>query len=187
VRPQVQKFLLVVSFAIFLIPTGCASTRSLGYLDAPQGQAFLSPLPHFEDSRFFQKWSGSTNENDKIRYLLNRIAASPNKFMRNGDKFDGRVARQWLLYKRTHWVSGGVKTAEDFISRVAAYSQKTGKPYLVEMPDGKIYSLASVLRNELSALENALLKIRALDRQNVRSGQVSISLSPTAAVAASTN
>lgn len=183
---QSQNFFLLSSLALFLISnTSCASTRYnpyLHYTEAAEGQVFLSTLPHFEDSAFFERGSGWEGEHAKILYLLDRIATSPNGFIRNGEAHDGRTARQWFLYKMTHWVNS-VQTAQDFITRVATFSQKTGKRYLMETPDGKVYSLASVLRNELFAFESASVKFRTIDRTTLSKP---ISLSPTRAVATST-
>ena len=149
--------------SVFLLSlhSGCVRTRAYQYSDAPVGQALLNPLPNFRDADFLAKWSQPVSEPDKIRYLLERVASSTNPFLRNGGTYNGKVARQWLLFKTNHWVSG-VETADDFIVRVASFSQKTGKPYLVEIPPGKIYSLRSVLQNELAAFENFQAQIKAL-------------------------
>ena len=184
---RLQKFFWFSSLTVFLIPTlGCASTRSLRYPDAPQGQVFLAPAPRFDGAAFMEKWAGSEGESAKIRYLLDRIAGSRDTFIRNGNTHDGRTARRWLLYKLTHWVSG-VQTAQDFVTRVASFSQKTGEPYLVRTQDGKIYSLESVLRNELSALETAVVQFRTLPQGGTLPQPVSVSLVPTSAIATSTN
>lgn len=176
---RARQFFLVSFPALFLtvLNTGCLHTRPCQYNEAPAGQIFLSPNPNFEDATF-KRWEGSLNEHTRIKYLLERTALSNDRFIRNGQTHNGKRARQWLLYKMSHWVNG-VGTAEDFVSHVATFSQKTGQPYLVEYADGKIYSLGSVLKNELSAFDAHQNKLKE------------ISISPTAvastAVAASTS
>ena len=164
---------LVLLTAVF---TGCVRTRVYQYSDATAGQTFLSSSPDSDTAGLVAKWSSSPSEHDKIDYLLDRIAGSPYHFIRNGETHDGKEARQWFLYKMTHWVDH-VESAQDFVARVASYSQKTGEPYLVEFPDGKMYTLKSVLLNELSHFETRLDKLRK--PQDAISKPSQVSLSPT--------
>ena len=163
---------------ITALQAGCVHTNDYRYSEAPLGEVLLNPNPHFEDASF-SRWTDPLNETGRIRYLLSRIATSDNRFIRNGKPYDGKKARQWFLYKMSHWTSG-VDTAEGFVSRVASFSKRTGQPYLVESIDGRTYSLGSVLKNELLAFDAQQTKARAKD----------ISLSPTSvattAVAAAT-
>jgi hypothetical protein len=132
-----------------------------------------------------ERWSGPVSENDKIRFLLDRIADSEYRFIRNGEVHDGKVARRWLLYKMTHWISN-VNSAADFVAHVADRSQRTGTPYLVEFPDGQVYSLKSILSNELSSFESDLQeikKIRETATLNPSNRPNPISFSPTAVAA----
>ena len=171
-----QIFLLSFPSVFLIFNAGCASLpKYTQYSDAPAAQLFLSSAPNFEDSAYSENWVEKTDELDKIRYLLERIAFSKYLFIRNGEVHDGRMARRWLLYKMKHWVSD-VDSAADFVRRVASFSQKTGHPYLVEFPDGQLYSLGSILQNELSALEIHVAKLRSLRQQAAPApGQVSIS------------
>ena len=181
------KFFLRAFPAVFLIFfSGCASVpraRGLQYSDAPTDTLFLTPTPDFNSSEFFSRWSGEVSERDKIRYLLERIASSKNRFIRNDEIFDGPRAEQWILYKLGHWVRG-VDTAEDFVMRVASFSQKTGEPYRVEFPEGKVYSLRSVLKNELSAFEKYRVAFNANSR-SVAQGAGPVPLPPVLTAPAS--
>lgn len=152
---------VVLTVPLLFLSAGSASAGNgkQAKLDAPAERLFSSPILNLEDPQMRAKWSGEVNEQDKIRFLLDRIAASDYRFIRNGKTHSGRVTRQWLLYKMTHWVKG-VRSARDFVARVANGSQKTGKPYLVEFPDGRVYSLQSVLANELSTFEKGLVEIK---------------------------
>ena len=169
-------FGLVLTALIFTSSSGCAVTprpriSQPSFNDADS--RFLSPAPEFNSSEFYSKWSGSLSEQDKIRYLLERVAGSKEKFVRNGQVFDGPQARLWLLYKLGHWVSG-IKTADDFIARVASFSKKTGEPYGVEFPDGKSYSLKTVLSRELSAFEKNRMAFNGQTKAPSAASQVSI-------------
>ena len=171
--------------------TGCANTRSYysRYVEAPEGKAFLSPAPNFENSTFFGRGAESYSEGDKIRYLLTRIADSNNRFIRNGEVYDGKEARQWLLFKLSRW-SGEVKTAQDFATRLS-FSRQSGKPYLIESSKGEIYSLKSILKSELSAFEAHIVRGPETTPEGAISQPAKVSLSPTTvattAVAHSTN
>ena len=145
-----------------LLGAGCASSQNSLHssaLDTPTPQMFLSPAQDFESPAFLSRWSGRLSERDKIHYLLSRIAASRDQYFRNGAAHSGKAARRWFLYKSAHWVSG-IQGAGDFIERCASFSMKTGRPYQVRLSDGKIYSLNSVLKNELRAFEKHNLRIR---------------------------
>lgn len=151
-----------VVFPVFLaallltFTSGCANTRSYysRYVEAPRNEVFFSPAPQFKNSAYFAEGTNPPSERGKIRYLLDRMAGSKDHFVRNGGVYSGREARQWLLFKLSRW-AGEVKTAEDFVNRLS-FSKQSGKPYLIESTAGEVYSLKSVLKNELSALETHL-------------------------------
>lgn len=151
-------FLVFFPTLVLTFNSGCADSRSYysRYVEAPEGKVFFNPTPHFENSAFFSKETGSWSEHDKIRYLLNRMAESHDHFIRNGEAYDGKTARQWLLFKLSRW-AGEIKTARDFVVRLS-FSRQSGKPYVVESSEGKIYSLRSILKNELSACEGHLVR-----------------------------
>lgn len=176
---------------LFLIfASGCANTRSYysRYVEAPESKIFFSPAPTFENSTYFAEGTSSCSERDKIRYLLNRMAGSKDHFIRNGEVHNGKEARQWLLFKLSRW-SREAETAQDFVSRLS-YSRQSGKPYLMESSEGEVYSLKSVLKNELSAFE-AHLPPTTLPTPGALPKPAQVSLSPTTvattAVAHSTN
>ena len=118
----------------------------------PSSQTFLDPPPNFQDPQSLTRLAGRSNENEKIRYLLDRLGQSSDRFIRNGLAYDGKKARSWLLYKMSRWMTKD-DTADDFIEKLT-FSRTTHKPYLVELASGKVYHLKSVLRNELSAFKS---------------------------------
>lgn len=49
-----------------------------------------------------------------------------------------------------------MKTAEEFIDRVATFSKRSGDPYLIEFPAKKRYPLRGLLLRELRELDKEL-------------------------------
>ena len=129
-----QVAYVFVSALLLAFNSGCASLskNQFNYSDAPAGEVFLAAPLDFQSEAALLKWNGKVSESEKIGYLLDRIAASNYRFIRNGEIYEGKVARQWLLYKIHHWARG-VDTAQKFVDRVATRSEKTGRPYLVEL------------------------------------------------------
>ena len=75
-------------------------------------------------------------------------------FVRNGKPYDASKAARFL---REKWKSreSEVRTAEDFIERVASVSSTTSKPYLIRFVDGREIQSAEYLRAELARLRAA--------------------------------
>lgn len=75
--------------------------------------------------------------NREIEFLLNYVATSNARFIRNGNEYSAREGADHLRDKLS---SAGerVKSAEDFINGVASRSYLSGKPYLVKTQDGRI-------------------------------------------------
>lgn len=68
--------------------------------------------------------------NDEINYLINSVGRSGCAFVRNGETYSGKEARQHLRSKRklnAHLI----RSAEDFIEKIASRSSMSGKPYLI--------------------------------------------------------
>ncbi len=72
-------------------------------------------------------------------------------FLRNGKPYSASGAAQFL---RGKWRSrrSEVRTAEDFIDRVASFSSTTGEPYRIRFADGRELGSAEYLRGELTKL-----------------------------------
>ena len=72
-------------------------------------------------------------------------------FLRNGRSYPASSAAGFL---REKWRSrrSEVRSAEDFIERVASFSSTTGKPYLIRFANGREVSSAEYLRAELAEL-----------------------------------
>jgi hypothetical protein len=72
-------------------------------------------------------------------------------FLRNGKSYPASSAARFL---REKWDSrrSEVRSAEDFIDRVASSSSTTGKPYLIRFANGQEVSSAEYLRAKLAEL-----------------------------------
>ncbi len=81
--------------------------------------------------------SAQTNtESKKIEFLLHEVEQLKGaKFWRNGSSYPPRQAAEHLRMK---WGKAGsaVKTAKDFIEKIASKSSLSGKPYEIEFDNG---------------------------------------------------
>jgi hypothetical protein len=91
-------------------------------------------------------------ENRAIEALIASVAQlSDATFFRNDKSYPAPTAARFL---REKWQSrqSEVRTAEDFIDRIASFSSTTSKPYLIRFADGREVSSAEYLRAELAKL-----------------------------------
>jgi Family of unknown function (DUF5329) len=74
------------------------------------------------------------------------------KFVRNGTTYNADSAAVFL---RRKWEANEseVKTARDFIDKVASFSGTSGKPYLIQLKDGE----------EIKSRDFLLAQLRKLD------------------------
>lgn len=126
----------------------------------------LGPLLEWEKSPAFRRAlrleTGShALERARIDYLLERISKSPYNFLRNGGRYTGKQAGNHFLWK--YFTNRGrVKTAEEFIERVATRSKRSGRSYQVQLPDKRRYPLQALLLRELNFFDQTLEKKRKL-------------------------
>jgi hypothetical protein len=69
-------------------------------------------------------------ENEEIEFLLSYVANSDCTFLRNGDPHEAQEASKHLERKYNH-VRSRIKTAEDFIVKIASKSSLSGRLYEV--------------------------------------------------------
>lgn len=93
----------------------------------------------------------------EIQLLIAFVENSDATFIRNGSRHDAAEGADHLRLKLRRGARHA-KTADDFIANLATKSSWSGKPYLVEMPDGKQELLGSWLRQELERLRAARTK-----------------------------
>jgi len=77
----------------------------------------------------------------EIEYLLQRVASSDAKFIRDGTQYSPQDAVA-LMRKKLSWAGDRVKTADDFVSGIATKSSTNGKPYFIvlngkQVPSGE--------------------------------------------------
>jgi len=93
------------------------------------------------------------SENEKIEALIASVAAQKGAiFIRNGVEYDAKSAAKHLRSKR-RWAGSKIKTAKDFIEKLATGSSQTGKPYTIRLKSGKEMPSAEFLEEELDRLE----------------------------------
>lgn len=91
-------------------------------------------------------------ETQKIEYLIAFIAKQDGVFIRNGSEYSPGQAAEHLRMK---WKKGGsaIKTARDFIEKLATSSSMSGKPYLIRFRNGRTAQVGQLLQQELARLE----------------------------------
>lgn len=91
----------------------------------------------------------------KIEMLIEQVRDLKDaEFVRNGSSYNSRHAATFL---RRKWQANdsSVRTARDFIDKVASESGTSGKPYLIRFNDGKEIQSREFLLVRLQNLENA--------------------------------
>jgi hypothetical protein len=94
-------------------------------------------------------------EEKQIEALIARVAGMTDAaFIRNDRSYDAATAAEFLRRKwRRH--AAEVRSAEDFIERVATGSSTAGRPYRIRLGDGRELPCATVLREELLRLRKS--------------------------------
>ena len=93
-------------------------------------------------------------EKQKIEALIKHVGDLKDaKFIRNGSTYEPSSAVRFL---RGKWDANAaeVKTARDFIDKVASMSGTSGKPYLIRFKDGKEIKSGEFLLAELKKIES---------------------------------
>jgi hypothetical protein len=95
-------------------------------------------------------------EKKKIETLIRQVGELQDaKFIRNGSSYEVATAIRFL---RGKWQANDaqVKTARDFIEKVASASGTSGKPYLIRFKDGREVRSHDFLLVELKKIETTL-------------------------------
>lgn len=92
-------------------------------------------------------------EEQKITHLITFIRNLKGAiFVRNGDEHTAQAAADHLQMKREK-AGARVKTAEEFIDKIASKSSMSGELYMIRFANGKVFPCQMVLSNELQKLE----------------------------------
>jgi hypothetical protein len=105
-------------------------------------------------TNFVLAQTASAPEKQKIEALIGRVGGLKEaKFIRNGSTYEVSSAVRFL---RGKWQANdaAVKTAEDFIDKIASFSATSSKPYLIRFNDGKELTSRDFLLAELKKIEN---------------------------------
>jgi len=91
-----------------------------------------------------------------IEHLLDSVAASDLRFMRNGKAHTGTAAAEHMRRKYGHF-EDRIQSPDDFIDLAATKSMLSGKKYTVHTADGEMATadwLRAVLADYYSAVDN---------------------------------
>lgn len=94
-------------------------------------------------------------ETQKIEALIQGLESLKGAtFLRNGSGHDAKTAAGFL---RKKWRAHGdaVRSAGDFIDKIASASSTTGQPYRIRFADGRELLCGAYLKEELKKLEGA--------------------------------
>ena len=93
------------------------------------------------------------HEQSRIDKLIRFVETQKDmKFVRNGTEYSCAEAAKFLRGKMES-MGAEVKTARDFIERIATKSSMSGKPYHVKFADGRMMPSAQFLGDELTRME----------------------------------
>ncbi|OYW78237.1 MAG: hypothetical protein B7Z37_00060 [Verrucomicrobia bacterium 12-59-8] len=94
----------------------------------------------------------SVTEKAKIEALISNVEGLENaSFVRNGSDYSAANAAKFLRAKWSRHEKE-VKTAADFIAKVASASGTSGKPYMIRFNDGKETPCGDYLTDQLKKL-----------------------------------
>ncbi len=95
----------------------------------------------------------SARQKERIEALIRYVAESKDfEFVRNGASYSAATAATFLRLK---WRANesAIKTARDFVEKVATLSGTSGKPYVIRFKDGSETKNKDFLLAELGKLE----------------------------------
>jgi hypothetical protein len=95
----------------------------------------------------------SRAETQKIEALISRASSLKDaQFVRNGSSYSAHEA---AIFLRRKWQANDsvVRSARDFIDKVASFSGTSGKPYLIRFKDGKEIKSREFFLDELEKIE----------------------------------
>jgi hypothetical protein len=109
---------------------------------------FIAILNSNTDASMFQM-----TEKQKIEFLIQSVAKLEGaKFYRNGEWHSPSDAADHLRLKLNK-AGNRIKTAQQFIDKIASESSMSGKPYKIKFKDGKIIETKVFLNQQLSKIE----------------------------------
>lgn len=154
------KLFFLLLFAVLLVPVKssrgdeAASPLWMKIFLVPQGMGPGNPF-FDEVCRAGKEGKASDFEKAKIDFLLAAVRMSTASFLRGGRIYSGNEAARHLEKKYAR--SGKrIRSAREFIDKIASYSFMTGEPYLLKLPGYEKCPVKIVLSNELQRLESRI-------------------------------
>jgi hypothetical protein len=138
--------------SIFRVPKRPTSMDLLRLLRNYVGILTVVSLVLFE-CQFTDAASAPADETQKIEALIQDVRDLKDAtFIRNGSSYNSKSA---AIFLRRKWQANQseVKTARDFIDKVASFSGTSGKPYLIRFEDGTEIHSREFLLARLKMLE----------------------------------
>jgi hypothetical protein len=138
--------------SIFRVPKRPTSMDLFRLLRSYFGILAIVALVLFE-SQATNAASAPADENQKIEAIIQDVRDLKDAtFIRNGSSYNSRSA---AIFLRRKWQANqsDVRTARDFIDKVASFSGTSGKPYLIRFKDGKEIHSREFLLARLKTLE----------------------------------
>jgi hypothetical protein len=94
------------------------------------------------------------SEKEKIEYLISSVEQlNDAQFYRNGEWYDATTAADHLRMKLSN-AGSRVKTAQDFIDKVASCSSMTGEAYKIKYSNGKELTTKEYFTEKLNELNS---------------------------------
>jgi hypothetical protein len=92
-------------------------------------------------------------EDQKIEALIKHVAELKDaQFVRNDKEHDAKAAAEHLR-KKWDYAKKEIKTARDFVDKIASKSSTTGKPYLIRFKNGREVKAGEYLLERLKEIE----------------------------------
>lgn len=114
----------------------------------------FSSVSLFAQSKVSIKPIKTITEQEKIDFLIKSIEDLKGaKFWRNGTYYDAKSAASHLRMKRDK-AGNSVKTARDFIDKIATKSSVSGEYYRIKFESGKEIETRVFLNEKLKEIEN---------------------------------
>ena len=105
------------------------------------------------EGQFTDATSAPADETEKIEAIIQDVRDLKDAtFIRNGSSYNSRSASIFLR-RKWHANHSEVKTARDFIDKVASFSGTSGRPYLIRFKDGTEIHSRDFLITRLKTLE----------------------------------
>ena len=113
----------------------------------------IAAMARENDAKMNAPAKSPLSEKEKIEALIQFVKKSDTLFIRGGVEYPSSKAADHLRMK---WDYAGkrIKTARQFIDRIASKSSMTGKPYYVKSKDGKQITSAEWLSQALKKIES---------------------------------